>query len=354
MDIISKVSSKAIAGRKTDDLSEDLIKLIPDLKTLFKDEIKINDKFSFEKSYLYNPKHEEEVIPLGDKKLPLTVRNYISEGTPPSLAILIHSLQTKYSLGEKNTFSCLVGYYGRTASTVIHPPKGNYIIRVLVNMGYNEVYSIASNKDRGKDENKDKNGDEKISSYLNGAEKIFMPKNTATVIGPSEIGEKIIVVGSNPKQKVPQLPAGADTNGVKRPGGVLRPRSYDRITVIIDLSLSPDMINKMMKEYEKMKSMPQAKSTLEALEKYMKSMNLTPETLNALTQNHIQNNPGDQTPTQEIPPIQTTQGQSIETQNQIPLDQTQTLQIDELEGEDDVDGEDEAIEDLLRRMKSKK
>ena len=71
MDIISKVSSKAIAGRKTDDLSEDLIKLIPDLKTLFRDEIKINDKFSFEKSYLYNPKHEEEVIPLGDKKLPL-------------------------------------------------------------------------------------------------------------------------------------------------------------------------------------------------------------------------------------------------------------------------------------------
>src|SRR5205807_9442981 len=111
------------------------------------------------------------------------------------------------------------GIFSRGSSTHIDPPKKNCALRILLNLGYEEVYHL-----------------DPLGSGLD-EDFIYLQSNKYIVLGPIKMCDYKIHVDNSPIIKIPSNPT--DPNSKKT---MIRPNKYLRITIIFDYEIDEKLM----------------------------------------------------------------------------------------------------------------
>lgn len=116
----------------------------------------------------------------------------------------------------------IAGIYSRKSSTHIGPPKKNCALRVLFNLGFDEVYHL------------DPNGSELEEND------IYLKANSYIVLGPIKMSDYKIYVNNNTINKIPMDPTNPN---LKRTLG--RPNHYLRVTLVFDYEIDEKLMENL-------------------------------------------------------------------------------------------------------------
>lgn len=128
-----------------------------------------------------------------------------------------------------------IGIYTRTASTYIDPPLDNCALRVLFNLGYDEVYKLNPKYKVVDDKGQIKREDSGLNERY-----IFLERNKYIILGPAKNSKYQLEVSHEPTIVLPrQLPGEKEITKI-------RPRDYRRITIIFDYILPQELMDSLL------------------------------------------------------------------------------------------------------------
>jgi hypothetical protein len=127
---------------------------------------------------------------IGEKNLELILK-YIPEDLQP----------------KNKVWSYIIGRYGRKSGTTIK--KKELLFRMIIHIGSTEIYNLTGGQLEG--------------------ESVVLPDGYALLLSPGAVEDNNLIVYSNPVRK------NAKPENI-RLAGKIRPRNYDRCTIVLDLS----------------------------------------------------------------------------------------------------------------------
>lgn len=252
--IVKQVKQMGGIEQRTFPIDQKIVDIIyPELRFLLEGSTTETKTFLYEADMPHN-----YPIKMSIGQLPIDTNilmRYLQAGIPNPVAILTTHLQQTCKFGNSVNCKIHVGGYGRTDKTEIQPSSSEYIFRAIVNLGYNEVYHLQEieSPESEKTDKTDKT-EKKDASQRSQSDRLFIPKNSSCILPLPTNSEKVIVVKSNPRQQVPQIQNQRAASGTlgSRPGLILRPNNYYRITVIVDFIPSLDKMQEMLTECKTM------------------------------------------------------------------------------------------------------
>jgi hypothetical protein len=157
-------------------------------------------------------------------------------GIPGCLLALIKEAALGFETSEISAYRVeyFVGF--RNTETIIKPPGPNVIARVLYNIGNKEIYHLTSGGIGVKeltDMIKNKTKAASTTGHLDDKD-LLLPADSCTYLGYHDMCDYEITVSSIPPAKTPEFIQQGGQKIIK-PTRFIRPPSYHRITVIVDL-----------------------------------------------------------------------------------------------------------------------
>jgi hypothetical protein len=142
-----------------------------------------------------------------DEALALTKKEKAAKRIPQTLQVVAKAL-TKLMPVPLNVYDVCFGLYRRRSKSVWEGNGSKIMIRVIVNLGADELYAIDH---------------EKFKTPL----KYFVPTNNLLILFPDIAGSAVVTVDSDPSQKL--FGASSNTSHCK-----LRMRNYLRTSIVYD------------------------------------------------------------------------------------------------------------------------
>lgn len=183
----------------------------------------------------------QDVVP--ERPIVYNSKNIDRGPIPMCLMALVKEVTNDFDPKEIQSYqiSCFVGY--KTTNTIIPRPSNTVISRVIYNIGNSEIYHFGSGGSGLKDLDDLINKKAKSQTEIS-IEKTnhYLAADTYVSLGYCDMCDFEIEVKENPPRKRPMI---MDRNGKKKELPFLRPESYHRITVVIDLNGSTDVAKNM-------------------------------------------------------------------------------------------------------------
>ena len=206
------VSSKKIESQNNSKINKALTKDAPDLYLDIKREI-FNNNYG-PKGYVIKKYKENDELPEIIRKI-------------------IERVSMDIKAPKKIQPQVIVGIFSRKSRTIIEAPPDSTVLRILFNYGFDDTYILSSEYYETRDNKKIV-----LNSGLDDR-RLFIEKNKYVILGPAKTSKYTLRLEADPKILIP-----AD-NGIGAPKSSLRPRDYERITLVLDY-LGPDgMIDKI-------------------------------------------------------------------------------------------------------------
>ncbi len=189
------------------------------------------------------------------------------DNTPRIYKRIIKFCKNKYKIPAESRIKIFIGKYMRLSGTKIDPPTPDTINRIIINLNNTDIYRlepgpILSNEilNKIKDLEKKINDDNDPAidkSYNDMTEMLNKPLEPKTLLlesgkclpmGPIRQSNYIITLNSGKEIRIPpkidgHLPISGNNKRI-----TLKPRSYSRITIVVDIMVTSDMVAKITEE----------------------------------------------------------------------------------------------------------
>lgn len=177
----------------------------------------------------------------------------IPEDTNEICTLLINYCRKQYKVPPQSKFKIYIGQYMRMPPTKIDPPTPDTINRIIFNLKNNDLYRLEPgpmtlNFSTKNDDGKAKSDIEKKLDEPLESRTIFLEAGKSFPMGPYK--QSNYYVKLNPGSKIiipPKVQARVSIRG-QNTQYKIKPIRYARITIVVDIKVSTDMVEKITRE----------------------------------------------------------------------------------------------------------
>ena len=211
---------------------------------------------------------------------------------------LIKYCKDNYKVPPQSIFKIFIGKYMRLASTKISPPDSSTLNRVIFNLNNNDVYRLEPgqinvksvikglSKDNNEDDN-DKEEKDEVELKIPGLDlnkklehrTVYLEEGRCFPMGPFRQSNYEIILNSGSEIRIPPKIQGKMKIRGQKTLYKIKPKHYNRVTMIIDTCVSSDMIDKITKE-----TMKQVSKNKDMLDDVKNKLNNSDLNINELMQ----------------------------------------------------------------------
>ena len=191
---------------------------------------------------------------------------------------IIKYCKQKFKVPPESRIKIFIGKYMRHAKTEIDSPTEDTVNRIIFNLNDSDVYRLEPGPMLGSDITNKLLGKDKSNEILDKfmapleSKNIFMDKNECFPVGP--VNQSNYYIKLNPGKEIRIPPKIQGNVPIKGNNALikLKPRNYSRITIIVDIMVSTEMVSDIMENT--IKTMEQNKGKIDSIRRDIEEKNI--------------------------------------------------------------------------------
>ncbi len=200
------------------------------------------------------------------------------DDVPRLYSYIVKYCRNKFKIPPESRIKIFIGKYMRLANTDIEPPSEDTVNRILFNLNDRDIYRLEPGPMLGSELLAKLGGNNKSSEILNKfmepleSKNIYMDKNECFPMGP--VNQSNYYIKLNPGREIripPKITGNVPIKGNNK-GFSIKPRNYSRITIIVDIMVSTEMVSDIMTNT--IKTMEENKDKIDSIRKDIEDNNV--------------------------------------------------------------------------------